>query len=214
MAHLINPIRSQPIKVTLDDLRSAHEFLVGRAKNSVAALSTYVVPWGIKAKRLNVDLSRSNQPRLVGKDKERFAEVVNMTATIERMMDALEWFAARAEYRELMVSECHPSTSSDVKGNDIVLVSVEGRTKVICEVCDVISEKASQNSKEKKDLDNLGCTRGVPLDGIDRFIVTAPEYAQALTSKLRRWEKKPYRYSSVQLDTSSRTCLLRLESAG
>ncbi len=121
MQHLVNPIRERPISATVADLRSAHDFLVIRATESIAGLATHPISWGVEAKRIHVNLPLEERPHLVGKDKERLIEIINIAATIERLIDALEWFGAQAEYSQLIVGECHPSTSDAAAGNDIVL---------------------------------------------------------------------------------------------
>ena len=149
----------------------------------------------------------------LGKKGERFAEVVNMAATMERLLDALTWFWNHPDYRSLRVRECHPSTSDDSSGNDIVLESADGIVKVRCEVCDVVSRNAAQNLKEAKDIRKLGCETGVPPDGVSRYIATSPEFAQALSSPVRKWNQKPYRYKSICAGADCDTKLLRLVSA-
>ena len=136
-----------------------------------------------------------------------------MAATMERLLDALKWFRNHPDYRSLRVRECHPSTSDDSSGNDIVLESADGIAKVRCEVCDVVSKNAAQNRKEKKDIRNLGCETGVPSDGVSRYIATSPEFAEALSSLRRKWNQKPYRYKSICAGADCDTTLLRLVSA-
>ena len=147
---------------------------------------------------------------LVGKVSERFAEVVNIAATMERLLDTLQWFQENPQYGALVVGECHPSTSDDADGNDIVLRSLEGAVRVRCEVCDVVSSCPGQNGKEKSDLKNLGCEAAVPEDGVDRYIATSPEFAEALASSARKWKDKPYRYEVILTAGDESTHLLQI----
>ena len=79
----------------------------------------------------------------------------------------------------------------------MVISNQNGDVVIRCEVCDVVSNNAGANGKEKKDLLNLGCNEIVPNDGIKRYICTAPEFANALTSSKRKWKNSPYRYECI-----------------
>jgi hypothetical protein len=155
-----------------------------------------------------VTLNVGDVPPLIGKSAEGLGEVVNMAATLERLMDAIEWFAKQPATSGGSILECHPSTSDETNGNDLVIIDHNGKIIVRCEVCDVASTKASSNSKEKKDIKNLGCNELVPQDDVARYICTAPEFAKALTSRGRKWTAKPYRYELIELGTASGTCML------
>jgi hypothetical protein len=136
--------------------------------------------WGSELKRLEVSLPVGKL--LVGKASEKFVEVINILATTERTISSLCWL--EKEHSRAFLRECHSSTSDDVEGNDIVLVSPEtGKVVVRCEVTDVTSNKPGQNGKEKKDIKNLGCEEYVPNDGATRYIATSHEFSNALTLK-------------------------------
>lgn len=210
MGHLVGTIRNTTLSAAIASLTQAHSHLVSSARAAVQFLDGRDTSWGADAKRLVVDLAAKDGGALLEKSEERFVEVVNMAATLERLVDTLSWFQNNTLYRELQVSECHPSTSDDAGGNDLVLVASEGAVRVRCEVCDVVSSNAGQNSKERKDLKNLGCNDGVPVDGIDRFIATSPEFAQALTSPSRKWKDKSYRYELIPVSGARGTHLLKL----
>ncbi len=147
---------------------------------------------------------------MIGKPNERFSEIINITATIERLLSGITWFSTQADYAHLQIKECHPATSDTDDGNDLVLVDRQGNIKVKCEVCDVVSNNAGSNGKEKKDIHNLGCTDGVPNDGIDRFICTSTEFADALKSSKRKWQDKPYHYQPIPLEDARKTYLLKI----
>jgi hypothetical protein len=210
MPHLIDPLFDVSYADAIERLETAHAFLVERAAAAIATSSLPASRWGIEAKRLVVDLSAGGRPALIGKLNERFGEVVNMAATIERMIPALRWFSQRQEFQHLRVRECHPSTSDEESGNDLVLVMPNGSVVVRCEVCDVASDRAGSNGKEKKDIRNLGCATAVPPDGLARFVCTAREFARALTSRHRPWSSYAYRYQLVELGDPADTCLLRV----
>ena len=213
MAHLVPDIRGVSLEDAIESVTQSHREVVASARGAVHALDQHESTWGAEAKRLSVTFSPDAEGLGLGKKRERFAEVVNMAATMERLLDALTWFRNHPDYRSLRVRECHPSTSDDSSGNDIVLESADGIVKVRCEVCDVVSRNAAQNSKEAKDIRNLGCETGVPSDGVSRYIATSPEFAQALSSPVRKWNQKPYRYKSIYAGADCDTKLLRLVSA-
>lgn len=204
MPHLINSFGGKAIKDGLSDLRATHDFLVDRAKLSIKKFESISSPWGINAKRISVSLQCEKRPALIGKDEEKLSEVINMVATTERLIDVLEWFGRKENFS---IHECHPSTSDNDGGNDLVL-KIGGKIAVRCEVCDVISTNAGSNGKEKKDLRNLGCGENVLDDGVERYICTSNEFAVALTSDKRNWQSKNYRYSSIPVGVADTVLLL------
>ncbi len=208
MSHLVSSYFDSTFDSLAAELRQAHAHLVNRAAVALASAQKGTDRWGIAMKRLDVSLG-TVRPRAVEKDTERLVEVINITATLERLTDALEWFATRPGFRDLRVLECHPSTSSAAEGNDLVLGPRVGEVSVRCEVTDVASVKAGQNGKEKKDLLNLGCQSHVPLDGVRRYVCTSSEFAGALASAARKWSSLHYRYDVVTLGTTD-TCLLEV----
>lgn len=211
MPDLVSAIYDTAIDNAVVALQEAHSFLVKCATAAGDRISHQPQFWGIAAKRLSVDLRPSDAPRLIGKSQERFVEVINMSATVERLVAFLVWCSHR--YPEATVGQCHPSTSADPTGNDLVLHDRRGVALVRCEVCDVVSSKAHQNNKERKDLANLGCAHAVPVDGVDRYICTSPEFAVALASPGRRWSALHYRYDLIQLSDPAETVALLVRPA-
>ena len=196
MGHLVKALNGG---VTQEEarrqLKVVHDFLVVRGRESVRKLEDSRSGWGSFAKRARVDLSGAGKPNLVGKSRERIVEVINMAATLERMLDALRWFSTQPEMREWLVLECHPSTSSTENGKDLVLGLASGDFRALCEVTDVVGKSAGQNGKELRDLKSLGCGEGVPTDGVRRFICTSTEFGEALScAKRRRWGTWHYSY--------------------
>ena len=208
MAHLIQTIGLVTQAEALRELSGAHAFLVERTRGSIAQLAEGRAAWGAFAKRATVNLEGPGRPRLVSKSAERIVEVVNMAATLERLLDALHWFGQQPEMGEWLVLECHPSTSSTAAGNDLVLGPVPGKIKAICEVTDVVGSFAGQNQKERGDLRRLGCAVDVPQDGVRRFICTSTEFGRALSAQRRSWAKCHYVYRVHEVDSS---LLLELE---
>ncbi|MCK6592515.1 MAG: hypothetical protein HUU21_09575 [Polyangiaceae bacterium] len=210
MAHLVDSLKNESIAATRAKLAAAHEFIVSRAQTFLRQSPMAVPGWGSATKRLSVDLSGSERPELIKKPSERFAEILNMAATVERLLAALQWFAEEPRFRDLEVLICHPSTSSSTNTNDLVLAEKHGLVCVRCEVSDVAARSAGQNAKEKKDLKALRCDAGVPDDGVYRFLCTSNEFAEALISKKRDWTALPYRYIVHRALDDSRTVILEI----
>lgn len=207
MAHIIETIRNVEFKDAIALLKATHDLLVERAVAAQRNLDFDHSSWGILIKRLEVKLPQGEF--LVGKSSEKFVELVNILATTERTLSALHWFSKH--YPHSIVRECHASTSDDKDGNDIVLVDRRtNRVLVRCEVTDVASSSPSQNNKEKKDLESLGCIEQVPSDGVDRFIATSSEFGCALANPKRKWQLLHFRYELIYTDSSDQTWLLKI----
>ena len=194
MAHLIKSYSDVTYTALAGRLADAHRFLVAQAEHSLRSLESNPERWGTLLKRSRVNLDLPDAPEAIDKPSERLVEVINMTATLERLLDGLGWFATQPAFALLKVIECHPSTSSSTAGNDLVLGPDARSITVRCEVTDVASSSAGQNGKEKKDLASLGCSTSVPSDGVRRFVCTSAEFARALTSSIRKWQRCHYRY--------------------
>ena len=193
-------------------LSEAHDFLVSCCLKSLSGIPASGPRWGIEMKRYHVNLNTANRPGIIDKDEERFGEVVNMIATIERLMDALMWFQHQSEFQNLSVASCHPSTSSMKGSNDLMLKQKDGDVVVLCEVCDVASVSAGQNGKERKDIKSLGCTYGVPSNGVRRFLCTSSEFARAIQSPKRKWNQLPYRYKEHLVGNPDGTVMVEVVS--
>ena len=210
MPHIIEPLTNVSFHDAIRDLRDAHGFVVARAKQALVEADSNPAYWGIFMKRISVNLTAESRPRLIGKSSEKLGEVVNIAATVERLLAAIEWFSI--EYPSYSILECHPSTSDESSGNDLVRVDSNGTIAVRCEVCDVASSSAGSNGKERKDIRNLGCETEVPDDNVRRYICTAPEFATALMSAKRKWFTRPYRYEQVKLGDAADCRLLLVRS--
>ncbi len=213
MHHLVAPITNRSIPEALKLLSTAHGYLVDRAANTIASLG-HVPPhrWGIQVKRSSVALG-GTRPILVTKASERFAEVLNIVATLERLIDALRWFQAHPSFSTLWVLECHPSTSHTPGANDLVLGELSGAVRVRCEVSDVVAKNAHQNNKERLDLRALGVEGAPPDDGASRFLVVSSEFADALAQRRRAWHRLPYRYVRHLADFEHATMILEVVPA-
>jgi len=214
MHHLVGPITDMALPAAIAELQDAHDYIVSQTAQTMSALSQ--APghrWGIQAKRTEV-LLRGDRPPLVQKASERFAEVLNIVATLERLIDAMRWFSSEPVFSHLAVKECHPATSHGVAGNDLVLAEQGGAIRVRCEVSDVVSRNAQQNSKEAQDLAALGIeAHRAPNDGVRRFLVVSSEFCHALDSPRRAWHRLPYRYRRHLADHEHATMLLEVVNA-
>jgi hypothetical protein len=213
MPHVVEPFTNATFDSALQRLRVAHSYLVSRAKQAVNTSDFDETRWGASVKRSPVRLNVGDVPPLIGKPEERLGEVINIAATVERLIDAIAWFAAQPHGECYSILECHPSTSDEADGNDLVIIDAQGKIVIRCEVCDVASSNASSNRKETKDIRNLGCNEAVPDDGIDRYVCTSPEFASALASPKRKWGSKPYRYRLIGTGSAAATCMLLIMSA-
>ncbi|MBL9083486.1 MAG: hypothetical protein JNK76_16845 [Planctomycetales bacterium] len=210
MKHLVATFADIPLPDARRQLAEAHDFLVARSLHSLATTPQAGPLWGVQMKRMHVDLKVTARPSAVCKDAERFGEVVNMIATLERLIAALGWFEKHPEFSVLRVNECHPSTSSAKGSNDLMLEDAAGTVVVRCEVSDVASASADSNGKERKDIASLGCSDGVPVDGVRRFLCISPEFARTIQSLKRKWELRPYRYREFAIGDATGTVLVEL----
>jgi hypothetical protein len=108
--HLIRPhaVQDRPVdaKSYLAELSAAHDAIVARAAGWTAPA---VGPrWGITAKRQLVDLTGAHPS--VHNASHPIQELMNQCATVERLLDALEWAIGKGWAN--MVIECNPTTSS------------------------------------------------------------------------------------------------------
>jgi hypothetical protein len=210
LGHLVAPIHDTSLADCANRIERVREYLARAVATWLPDLPNGLS--GIELKRRSVLLSELPRPALIEKDSERFGELVNMLATLERLLGALTWFGAQTGLSAYTVGVCHPTTSTAPGLNDLVLVDQHGRTAVRCEVCDVVAFAAGQNSKEKKDLASLGCRDEVPMDGTRRFICTSEEFAAGLRSSRRRWKHKAHRYEVHAVGDSVRTHMLEILS--
>jgi hypothetical protein len=208
--HLIDTFSGLSLSETRIQLTEAHDYLVQRCVVFFDSFPAAGPIWGIQMKRLSVDLASERRPAAIGKKTERFGEVFNMVATLERLIALLSWFENRSDFSYLRVRECHPSTSSAKGSNDLVLEDANETIVVRCEVSDVASTKSDSNCKETKDIKSLGCKGGVPSDGIRRFICTSPELSVLAQSKKRKWLEKQYRYVEYRAGDYGDTVVLEL----
>ncbi len=216
MAHLIELIEAEDNPLSVGDvlikIRKAHDYLVRQGIEALrTAQATEESPyWGAIIKRIRVKFPEDDRPDLIAPTirDHNLTEIYNQCATIERLIDALEW--AQKEIPDYKVVLCHPTTSrrkGNVKpkklpDNDLVLVNAQGGLACF-EVSDVVSREADGNSKERKDLISLGVLASdSSLDEKKQwlarlsFLVVSNEFAALLVNK----RHSDYSYQLSQLN--------------
>jgi hypothetical protein len=184
-------------------VQEAHDYLARKGMEAVRRAFDVGVTryWGTEVKCVRVLLPSDEWPELVSSDAEEhnLVEVMNQCATMERLLDALEWAqGAESMLNESLVERCHPTTSSsysDEDDHDLVLVGPDG-TKAKFEISDVSGAKDG-NNKEKKDLISLGVLRqGKGKEVFPNewpkgrlFLVVSEEFASRLRKPGRAWLK-------------------------
>jgi hypothetical protein len=210
-AQLVKPIFDASIPTAISEFRAVHDFLVSQIRTSIAEADDQ---WAINTRRLRVDLRGTDRPPLVGKDAEKLAAVLNAAAILERLIAALNWFSREEDFRALIVAKCRASSDDVMDSFDIMLSNERGKTKVLCEVCDIASGMPGQQRKQREYLwRRLGCQATVPDDGVRRFICTSPEFAAAFQKETRENQRIIHDYRVHQVD-EAHTMLLEIVCQG
>jgi hypothetical protein len=198
MAHLVEQFIDLSLNECSDRLSACLDYLV-EAGSEAAKLAAKVAPnrdWGLETKRVDVVLP-GGEPNGIGQpdSKQSLAEVINQTANIQRMLDALTWvMSEESGLSRHKVIVCHPTTSSGTGETDLVL-SRAGFPDAKFEVTDVIGNKDG-NGKEAMDLKSLGFINEItragntPLHAPPEhrgFLVVSRELGCAITDKKRWW---------------------------
>jgi hypothetical protein len=174
-------------------------------------------------KRIRILFPAGNRPALISDahDEHALIEVINQCATIERLIDALQW--AQQHLPAYQVVRCHPTTSSqkttmdDIPDHDIVLIHPEGQFALF-EVSDVASTRDG-NDKESKDLASLGVHPGKGIDDLPDqdpfknrlFMVVSAEFGERFRRRMKDYypEYQPhFRYQ--EHDMPGDTCIFEV----
>lgn len=163
-------------------LVKAHDFLTVNALPMMEKLAKVSSDqyWGTNIKRLPVEYPECGILLAKGPaTKHNFAEVVNMCATVERLLDVLQW-AMASEFADYQVEICHPTTGSHplrLKNgkfdNDLILVK-DGHQGARFEISDIAGDNDG-NHKEKRDLIGLGVLRKPPKGAASDFDILSIE---------------------------------------
>jgi hypothetical protein len=139
--HLIEPLGNIPLNDCIAQLSSAHDCLVGAAKEMLAHANDIEADyWGSDFKRLQVKLP-SPRPAVLQQSAHNFGEIVNQVAGLERLLDGLRWFTTQRPNAHVVT--CHPSTSSAPGDNDVILS--KGTETFRVEVFDIAGTKVTNN---------------------------------------------------------------------
>ena len=210
MPHLVEPIKDVSLDECSIRLEACLDYLVktGRkaAKRSIKVRSNF--DWGAQMKRTFVELPKQGRPPDIGKPnpKQSLIEVINQTANILRMLDALSWIKSdQSGLNRHHVDVCHPTTSSAKGETDLVLSNDDFPTAKF-EVTDVVGDKDG-NNKEATDLKKLKFiasttkkdNKPVPPPKYRGFLVMSEELAKVINGRNSWW-------------SSGKTAVVSLES--
>lgn len=228
MAHLVKPLHAVEgplsLSIVLDQLREAHRYLAFHgtlALRQAAQEHDQITYWGTNVKRTKVLLPSGDRPELIDASihEHSLTEVYNQCATMERMIDALQW--ALDALPGYGVLRCHPTTSSqksevhDVPDNDIVLVGLNGEIARF-EVSDIANRTADSNNKLKKELDSLGITdavaNGWPTGRL--FIVVSAEFATLVRKRSSSVQAARRHFVLEMCYEHERTCIFEAKVQG
>ena len=202
MPHLVEPIHNVSPHECSTRLEACLEYLVAAGAEAAKRAVTVKISseWGLRMKRISVELARDGAPPDIGHagKEHSLAEVINQTANIRRMLDVLLWIRSdESGLKNHLVGVCHPSTSSGPKDDpetDLEL-SHHGVKSAKFEVTDVVGNKDG-NNKEATDLKKLGFineitkTANKPLSEVPKhrgFLVVSEELGKVMTGKKRWW---------------------------
>ena len=82
MSHLIQQLYNLDIPTAVEQLNEVHQLIVEAVLEAEGSLKVDPMEWGGQFKRLEIKLPSEHW--LIGKEKEKFVEIINITATIER----------------------------------------------------------------------------------------------------------------------------------
>jgi hypothetical protein len=190
------------IPVAAEALSAAHQTLRAAAHEVLGLVLDVPLGqrWGSTIKRNRVLLANNptQRPLLLrtAKVDHNLAEVINQCATIERLIDALNW--AQRRYGKYLVERCHPSTGCkkgkppadnphfDFRDNDLILVKPNDPNApwIRFEATD-ISGVRDTNGKIRDDIYSLGLKSSQFHDD-QRFIVVCAPSAEE-TANAKHW---------------------------
>ena len=205
MSYLVKPLRNKSLSDCRSQIQAAHDYLAEQARRSLAQAQAIgrCDHWGSSMKRLRVVLSAEGRPEAIPEEQEdhNLTEVYNQCATMERLLDAINWTILQPRYAKCRVRRCHPTTSCDPgeeHDNDLLLEDEHGTLVACFEVSDIVSRTTDSNQKERKDLVSLGALRAADRvgdmvngvrwpEGHSLYLVVSEEFADYLRRPARFW---------------------------
>ena len=198
MGHLIRPLLGPcSLHQAQQQLIEAHEQLVACGRAAVDELKTVTpVGWGSAAKRVRAVLPNMRSTLLNEANSDQsLTELINQCATVERLLDAINWVLHTATDSTLVL--CHPTTSSGAttEQNHDLVIQHQGEHWCF-EISDVATSGGDGNQKEMKELLSLGVLSSIrpaklknePRPGRS-FLVVSTEFAQRLLRPTRYYLK-------------------------
>lgn len=198
MGHLIRPLLGPcSLHQAQQQLIEAHEQLVACGRAAVDELKTVTpVGWGSAAKRVRAVLPNMRSTLLNEANSDQsLTELINQCATVERLLDAINWVLHTAADATLVL--CHPTTSSGVTAEQNHDLVIQHQGEHWCfEISDVATSGGDGNQKEMKELLSLGVLSSIrparlnsePRTGRS-FLVVSTESAQRLLRPTRHFLK-------------------------
>ena len=198
MGHLIRPLLGPcSLHQAQRQLIEAHEQLVACGRAAVDELKTVTpVGWGSAAKRVRAVLPNMRSTLLNEANSDQsLTELINQCATVERLLDAINWVLHTATDSTLVL--CHPTTSSGAttEQNHDLVIQHQGEHWCF-EISDVATSGGDGNQKEMKEFLSLGVLssiRPAKLNNEPRpgrsFLVVSTEFAQRLLRPTRYYLK-------------------------
>lgn len=178
--HLIRPHTADegPVDATtyMAQLQAAHDAIVARAIRSTHDVEG--PSWGIRAKRTPIDLTGTDP--MVTSERHPISELMNICATVERLLDALGWAIQNGWATSVL--ECNPSTSGVAGPPDLRTVGIEGEAWF--EVSDVV---AARDGNRKLQLDLVRLERA-PAE-VATFLVASPSWEQRIKHRRLTYSK-------------------------
>ena len=175
--HLLAPVTEpEALSAYRSGLSAAHAALTARLVTTAGKVTPPplgAAHWVVQIKRSPVDVG--GVPMVPeGVESQPFSEVVNQLATVERLIDALDWAVGQ---QMDTVEHCNPATSGGRKGScshDLVVTGPGG--KMVFEVSDVAGASGNGNGKVTKDLIALrGCIcKDAENKRAQRFLAVSP----------------------------------------
>jgi len=172
--HLIQPhLASEGLvdaNVYRAQLQAAHDAIVDMAFDWTHDAAKQW--WGIRAKRSPVDLTNAHP--LVTAEKHPIMGLLNICATVERLLDALAWAIGNGWADSVL--ECSPTTSGVAAPSDLRTSGEKGEAWF--EVSDVLSARDGTR-KLQRDLARLQLAPA----SVAAFLVTSPSWEKRIQQR-------------------------------
>jgi hypothetical protein len=152
MAYLVHPFRDRDLHEAFAQLEDANSIL----KTSIVEFSKTVrIPdsrqWACDVKRLRVPISGADSRTLLTVHEYDYGEIINQCATLERLMDAMQWAVDHLPDHRHIVS-CDPTQS---RKGEADLIIKNSNSIAMFEISDKVGADAFRR-KVRTQTNNLG----------------------------------------------------------